>query len=191
MATIIGITGSIASGKSQVTQYLTEKGFTVLDCDLIARQIAEPQQSGWQAVREQFGEGFFHADGTLNRRALGAYVFGDEERLKQLNSIMHPLIRAELNKQIRLHSGEERVFVDGAVLIESGMHDLCEQLWLIWAEDDVRLKRIMARDGLREQEARNRMFAQMPQEEKKQFATHILMNEGSLEQLYRAVDSLL
>ena len=191
MATIIGITGAIASGKSQVTKYLIEKGFTVLDCDLIARQIAEPQKAGWQSIKAVFGEEFFRADGTLNRRALGAYVFENEERIKKLNSIMHPLIRAELMEQIRIHSNQKRIFIDGAVLIESGMHTLCEQLWLVYAEDGVRLKRIMDRDGLSEQEARDRMSAQMPQEEKKQFATHILMNEGSLQQLYEAVDDIL
>lgn len=160
----IGLTGNIAAGKSTVSKYLAEWGADIIDADLIARQVVEPGTEGAARIAAAFGEAYFD-NGVLNRRKLGALVFADEAARKQLEAITHPLIYREMQRRIAVSTAELQV-VDAALLYEAGMEHLCEEVWLIVAEDALRCRRIMLRDGLGEEEAKQRIASQMPQSEK-------------------------
>lgn len=188
---IIGITGGIASGKSTISDYLTQKGFTVIDGDKLSRVICEPNEPGWKAIFDGFGTQYFRSDGTLDRKKLGSYVFSDEKALDKLNSIIHPLIINKTLEIIGEHKNEKLVFVDGALLIESGLYKHCDELLLVTADDDIRLERIIKRDKVSIDEAEKRMTAQMSEDEKKKYATHIIDNSLSRENTFIQVDNFL
>lgn len=184
---IIGLTGSIASGKSTVSAILREAGAHIIDADLIARQVVEPGTPGEAQVREAFPAAF--AGGALDRRALGRIVFSDPRSLARLNAITHPLIREEIARQIGRARAEDPAgvaVIDAAVLLESGMADMAEEVWLVVCGDEVRLRRILERDGLTEEEARARMASQMPQQEKRKYARRVIdTTSGALEETRR------
>ena len=184
---IIGLTGSIASGKSTVSAILREAGAHIIDADLIARQVVEPGTPGEAQVRGAFPAVF--AGGMLDRRALGRIVFSDPRSLARLNAITHPLIREEIARQIGRAREEDPAgvaVIDAAVLLESGMADMAEEVWLVVCGDEVRLSRILERDGLTEEEARARMASQMPQQEKRKYARRVIdTTSGALEETRR------
>lgn len=188
---IIGLTGSIASGKSTVSAMLGRLGATIIDADVIAREVVEPGTKGNLLVREAFGDAVFSKDGRLDRRALGALVFADGQARTTLNAILHPLIIDECFR--RAKEAEEKgavAVIDAALLIESGMHNAFKEVVLVVADDNVRLSRIMERDALNSEQASLRMAAQMPQEEKRRFATFVIDNSNDLEQTRQQVELL-
>ncbi|MBV6496951.1 MAG: Dephospho-CoA kinase [Pyrinomonadaceae bacterium] len=184
----VGLTGSIATGKSFVTRYLRELGAEVIDADQAARMVVEKGTPGLEAVVREFGTEVLAPDGTLDRKKLGSIVFADEAKRLKLNSIIHPLV-IEMQDEW-LASVEERnrdaiAVVDAALMIESGGYKRFDKLIVVVAEPAVQLARLMARDNLSENEARRRIDAQMPQDEKRKFADHVIDTSNGYEDTKR------
>ena len=173
----VGLTGSIAVGKSYVTSVLAELGCHVVDADQTARQVVEPGAAGLSAVVDAFGKQVLRDDGTLDRQKLGALVFAEETQRKLLNSILHPYIIAKQDEQLREW---EKVdpdgigVVDAALMIESGGYKRFDKLIVVHCRPNVQLERLMARDGISREEAQRRIASQMPQEEKLKFADYAI-----------------
>ena len=165
----VGLTGSIAVGKSFVSGLLAEMGCRVVDADEVARRVVEPGAEGLRKVVEAFGEEVLRPDGTLDRARLGALVFADEGKRVLLNSILHPLIIAEQDELMRRWELEDPRgvgVVDAALLIESGGYRRFDRLIVVHCRPEVQLERLMLRNSLTREEAVRRVAAQMPQEEK-------------------------
>lgn len=190
----IGITGSIASGKSVLTAYLLGLGFPVIDADAIARDLVHPGSDTLKEIADIFGEDMILSDGNLDREKLGKRVFSDEDARNRLNDIMHPaIVSAMLDLSENFHG---LVFYDVPLLFEQ-IDDIKESglnfdaIWLVDAKEDVQLARLMARDGIDEAYAKEKIASQMPLEEKKKLATVVFDNSGDLMNLYNQVDDAL
>lgn len=189
---IVGLTGGIGSGKSEVTRRLAAKGATVVDADLMAREVVAAGTPGLQRVVAEFGPEVLRPDGSLDRPRLGALVFADPAKLQRLNAIVHPLI-GELTAQ-RVADAEAagvRVLVhDVPLLVESGLAGGYAEVVVVAASPETQLARLTRHRGLTEQEARQRIAAQAPLEDKLAVATRVLHNDGSLQELADQVDRL-
>jgi len=189
----IGLTGGIAAGKSMVSGVLASLGAWILDADAFSREVVKPGTEGLRAIAAEFGERMLNSDGTLNRKALGAEVFADEEKLERLNGILHPLIKAEMLRraaEIEEKHPEDVVIFDVPLLIECGWQDVADEVWLVTAPIEERIRRIALRDGLDEVQAMERIKAQMPDEEKAKYADVIINNGGSIRELENTVAKL-
>ena len=147
----VGLTGSIAVGKSSVCEVFRELGCAVLDADRVARDVVEPGTLGLKRVVEQFGESVLQPDGRLDRPKLGLIVFADEEKRLLLNSIIHPLVFESQNawlKDVELNDPNGIAIVDAALMIESGGYKRFDKLIVVWCEPELQLQRLMARDGI-------------------------------------------
>jgi dephospho-CoA kinase len=179
---VLGVTGNIASGKSTVVSMLRELGAHHIDADLVYRDLVGPGQPLLQTLVEHFGEGIVADDGGLDRKALGAIVFSDPDKLKELDALTHPAVIAETDR--RADAIREGVIVMDAVkLIESGHHEVCDEVWLVTAPEEVQVQRVMARNNVDEAEARRRVAAQPPLEPKMAAADVIIDNSGTLDSL--------
>lgn len=188
--TVIGLTGNIGSGKTTVGRILEgEMGCVCLNADYIGRLVAEPGGEAYDELKACFGADYFLPDGSLNRPKLAALVFNDKAALSRLNAITHPAVKRYLRREIdRLAADAARVIVvEAALLVEADYLDLLDELWLVWADDDVRLPRVMARDNATAEQAKSRMDNQMPQDEKAKYAKRILHNNSDEESLRREV----
>ena len=173
----VGLTGSIAVGKSFVSNVLAELGCRVLDADETAREVVEPGSPGLREVVANFGDSIIKSDGTLDRLALGARVFADADKRATLNSILHPYIIARQDERLREWEALDPVgiaIVDAALMIESGGYKRFDKLIVVHCRPDVQLERLMNRDKLTRDEAERRIVSQMPQEEKKKFADYLI-----------------
>jgi dephospho-CoA kinase len=180
----IGLTGSIAVGKTFVLGVLAELGCHVLDADQTARDVVEPGTAGLQAVVAAFGKEVLNDDGTLDRAKLGAIVFKDEQKRLQLNSILHPFIIAAQDEQMQQwerESPDSISIVDAALMIESGGYQRFDKLIVVHCRPEVQLERLMSRDGMPLEEARRRIALQMPQEEKKKHADFLIDTSDGFE----------
>ena len=157
--TIIGITGPTGSGKTTALNVLVELGAVLLDCDAVYHELTTSCIPMREELRERFGPEIFSEDGQLMRKTLGAVVFGDTQALTDLNEITHRYIRAEVERAISAARVEGRpaVAVDAIALLESGLGDLCDVTVAVTADDELRVRRIMARDGIDEKYARMRI----------------------------------
>jgi len=185
----IGITGGIGSGKSEVTRYLRSLGEYVICADEVSKQLVAPGEAGNTALRQVFGDSYFLEDGTLNRKKLADEVFGHAERLTTLNNVLHPLIVARID----MLAGAQinRVFIDAALLVETGMYQSVDKVWLVVADIQTRVKRIMHRDGLTAGEIERRIKSQLSDTQRMPYADEIIDNSGSLRALKKRVDALL
>ena len=173
----VGLTGSIAVGKSFLCNVFRELGCHVLDADKTAREVVEPGTAGHRNIIKQFGEGVLAADGSIDRKRLGAIVFADEQKRELLNSIVHPLVIESQDEWLRECEADDPrgiAIVDAALMIESGGYKRFDSLIVVWCEPAIQLGRLMLRDGLTREEAAKRIAAQMPQDEKKRFADHLI-----------------
>ena len=169
----VGLTGSIAVGKSFVVDVLRELGCHVLDADKTAREVVEPGTVGLRRIVENFGEDVLSSSGELNRTRLGGIVFRDETKRQLLNSIVHPLVIERQNEWIGSWEKVDRggiAVVDAALMIESGGYKRFDKLIVVWCRPEVQLERLMLRDGLPADEAARRIAAQMSQDEKRSYA---------------------
>ena len=189
----VGLTGSIAVGKSYVLSALAELGCSVLDADRTAREVVEPGTPGLERIVEEFGDEVLAPDGSLDRKRLGSIVFADGEKRELLNSIVHPLVFAEQDRWL----GEQQrtdpdgiAVIDAALMIESGGYKRFDQLIVVWCDADVQLGRLTARDGIAEAEAQKRIAAQMPQSEKKKFADHLINTTYGFEDTRRQTEEV-
>jgi dephospho-CoA kinase len=188
----LGLTGGIASGKSAVAAMLRELGFSVLDADSLAHKLIEPGQPGYDEVLREFGPSIAGAGGRIDRAKLSSIVFADRGKLDRLNAIVHPRVAEVIFSQFELwHRAGVRdaVFVEAALLIESGIHKNLDGLVVAWCEPEQQLERLLAR-GLSANEARRRIAAQLPVEEKLRLATERIDCSGSLEETRRQVTAL-
>ncbi len=184
----IAITGGIGSGKSAVSQILASKGYFVLDCDQITKQLYQKQHTTEQ-IAKNFGSEFV-ASGKVDTKKLGAYIFADKSRVEKLNSVMHPLIFNELDKQIN-ESGKDVVFVQIPLLFETGMQNNFDDVWLVVANEQTRISRVIVRDNLDVEQIKNRIKNQMDDEKKSQFVHTIIKNDGTLKELENVVDECI
>ncbi|HEX7530731.1 MAG TPA: dephospho-CoA kinase [Pyrinomonadaceae bacterium] len=189
----IGLTGSIAVGKSFVLGVLAELGCRVLDADATAREVVAPGTSGLKSVVGAFGSEILREDGTLDRGKLGTIVFADEEKRQLLNSILHPLIIAAQDDQIRRWQQETPdgiAVVDAALMIESGGYRRFDKLIVVHCRPEVQLQRLILRDGLLPKEAGRRIAAQMSQEEKMKYADFLIDTSEGFEDTRQQIDTL-
>jgi dephospho-CoA kinase len=203
---IIGLTGGIGAGKSTVSSYLTTKGYEIIDADKIAREIVTPGSAILERLVGAFGVEILQQDGSLNRKKLAEIIFSDNEKKKLLDSIMQLKIREAILDRLgtaQRSQNEARgtlnvpafkqgvVFLDAPLLYETGLDAYTDLVWLVDADEDIRIKRIMERDHITESDVRRRLMSQMTREEKLAKAKIVLDNSGGMENLYNQVDDLL
>lgn len=187
----IGLTGSIACGKSTVSAYLRDNGIPVVDADAISHAMTAPSGPALPALREAFGDAIFDGD-ILNRRALGSLVFSDPAQLARLNSILHPMIIAEVSAQMdALDKAHPLVVGDVPLLYECGMEGLFDRIWVVSVPRDVQITRIMTRDHLSETEAAQRIDAQTPLAKKEARADAVIHSDGPIENTHTQVYELI
>jgi dephospho-CoA kinase len=188
----LGLTGGIASGKSAVAALLREMGFPVLDADAVAHKLMEPGQPAREEILREFGADLVGADGRIDRAKLAAIVFADPARLAKLNAILHPRV-----EQIMLNQYEEwkrsgvrdAAFVEAALLVEAGFVSKLDGLVVAWCEPEQQLERLKAR-GMSEIDAKRRIAAQLPLEEKLRLATYAIDCSGTMESTRAQVRAL-
>ncbi|MEU3776796.1 dephospho-CoA kinase [Streptomyces sp. NPDC032472] len=179
----VGLTGGIGAGKSEVSRLLAGYGAVVVDSDRIAREVVEPGTPGLAAVVEAFGKSVLTPEGTLDRPRLGSIVFADQEKLKTLNAIVHPLVRAR-SAELEAAAGDDAIVVhDVPLLAESGLAPLYDLVVVVDAAPQTQLARLTALRGMPEEEARARMAAQATREQRLAVATLVIDNDGPLEAL--------
>jgi dephospho-CoA kinase len=189
---IIGLTGGIASGKSTVSSLLLELGAALVDADRIAREVVLPGEPTLEEVVSAFGQAIIAEDGSLHRKKLGEIVFADPQLRKKLESILHPAIRARMKEQmlrLEMENPKRLVVVDIPLMYESGLQDWFEEILLVYVPVEVQLQRLMSRDGLSKAEAQSRLAAQWSIEDKRELATVIIDNSGTLEETKRQVQA--
>ncbi len=189
----VGLTGSIAVGKSHVLRQLAELGCRVIDADQIARDVVTPGSEGLKAVVAHFGAEVLTAAGQLDRAKLGAIVFADEPSRKQLNSILHPLIISRQDALLREFGKEDPnviAIIDAALMIESGGYQRLDKLIVVHCRPEIQLARLMKRDGLSREAADARIAAQMSQEEKKQYADFLIDTSGDYAETDKQVEGV-
>ena len=180
----VGLTGSIAVGKSFVLSVFSELGCHVLDADRTAREVVMPGTPGLERIVREFGEGVLTAEGALDRPKMASIVFSHEEKRLLLNSIVHPLVFEAQDAWLRERDAEDPegiAIVDAALMIESGGYRRFDKLIVVWCEPELQFERLTKRDALSETEARRRIASQMPQEEKKQFADFLIDTSGDFD----------
>ncbi len=191
---IIGLTGGIASGKSSVAKLLQARGVALVDADHIARQVVQIGQPAYQQIVAQFGTGILNGDQTINRKALGAIVFQDKAALKKLEAISHPAIIDVIKQRLdALQSNAITPFIvlDAALLLESGLDKLCDEVWLVVVTLQIQIERLRQRDSISSEQARRIIANQMPLTEKQKRADIIIDNNHSMTDLARQVERLL
>ena len=192
MGKIIGITGGIASGKSTVTNFLRQKGFEVVDADALVHQLQKPGGRLYQILVEHFGEKVLLEDGGLDRPLLASLIFSNSDEKEWSKETQGQIIREELGSlRDKFSETEELFFMDIPLLFEQDYASWFDETWLVYVRRDTQLDRLMNRDQLSKESAETRLASQWPLEEKKKFATYILDNNGSREQLLSQVVTLL
>ncbi len=192
---VIGLTGGIASGKSTVSRHLKKAhGLPVLDADAAAYRLAEPEGPMWEAFVERYGkERALLADGRLDRAAIGEIVFRDAAERDWMNDMSHPLIRAELLRQLgkcRAY-GVKAAVLDVPLLYEVGWENMADEVWVVYVDAAAQLHRLMVRNKLSEATARERMAAQMPLYEKRRRADVVIDNNGTVRETRAQADRAL
>jgi dephospho-CoA kinase len=177
----VGLTGGIASGKSTVSAIFRSQGALIVDADRVARQVVAPGEPAWREIRDCFGERVLNADGTINRSLLGRRVFDNPRLRDQLEKIVHPRVHARMEMQVnRIRRDKSRAVViqDIPLLFESQMTGGFAEIIVVYAPEMLQLQRLIQRDGISVQDARLRVSAQLPIEEKCRRATIIINNSG-------------
>ena len=186
---VIGLTGGIASGKSTVAKTLERLGAVIIDADLLAREVVAPGEAAYHAIVAEFGEGILNPDRTINRLALGNLVFADPEARRRLEDITHPAIRRRAEQRLAdlRRDGTQVVFYVAPLLIEAGAASRVDEVWVVYADRETQIRRLIERDKIGRNEALQRIEAQMPMEEKKKFGRIVIDNQGTPEEMERRV----
>lgn len=189
---IIGITGGIGCGKTTVANLCRQAGLPVIDADEISRQVTAPSGSAIEPIIARFGKQVIDSDGGLDRAKMARQVFNDRRTLDQLSAIVHQEVIAQIALQVeRLNAKKAKVVVlDVPIPVKQGFLDTCDQVWVVWAEESVRIDRLRGR-GVSEEEARRRMAMQMNQEEYEAIADHVIHNDHDYQVLIDQVETLL
>jgi len=178
---LVGLTGSIATGKSTVSRMFAHLGARVLDADLLAREVVMPGQPAYLKIVEEFGQAVVQEDGTLDRKGLGAIVFAEPARRKRLEEITHPAIAARQQRILSVleeEAFEGIVIWDVALLFETGGVAKVDRVVVVYADPETEVARLVARDGMAEANARARIASQMPVAEKAKRAHYVIDNSG-------------
>ena len=188
----IGLTGGIASGKSTVLTYFKDKGIPYIDADIVAREVVEPGTEGLEAIVDAFGSNVLHDDGTLNREALGAIVFHNEEKRQLLNGCLKTHIR---NRILELTSQYESVntpilIYDIPLLIEGEWYTMMDEVWLVYVNETTQIERLMSRNGYTKEDALAHINSQMRLDDKRSFADLIIDNNGTPQALTAKLDTI-
>ncbi|MFF6924782.1 dephospho-CoA kinase [Streptomyces californicus] len=186
----VGLTGGIGAGKSEVSRLLVERGAVLIDSDRIAREVVEPGTPGLAAVVEEFGPDILTAEGTLDRPALGALVFADDQRRAALNTIVHPLVGARAAELERAAPEDAVVVHDVPLLTENGLAPFYDLVVVVDASAETQLDRLVTLRGMTESDARARMSAQATREERRAVADLVVDNDGTHEALVEQVDAV-
>lgn len=189
----VGLTGGIATGKSTVVRMLVKKGARVIDHDALVHTLQEPGRPVWNRIVEAFGRDILDAGGRIDRKKLGALVFGNETRRKALEGIVHPAVLEEAQRERdRIGKEDARAIVlsDIPLLLEVGMQGLFDLLLLVYAPPEVQIARVMKRNNMTRDEAAARLGAQMPIDEKLKRADVVVRNDGTMKELHQRVDEV-
>ena len=185
----IGITGSIACGKSTVSDYLIEKGYTIIDADKLGH-VALTSNDVKRKLTEKFGDNILE-NNEISREKLGRLVFGNDDNLKILNSIIHPKIKELILKLQEEHKDENLVFLDIALLYEANFVDLVEKVAVVYVDEDVQLERLMTRNSLTKEEAIKRIESQMSPQEKALLGDFVINNSYSKEDTFQQIEEII
>lgn len=187
----IGLTGGIAVGKSTATAYLRQIGYHVIDADDVSRAVVQKGMPALAAIQAYFGSNILMENGELNRPELARRIFSSEKEREALNAIMFPAIWKEVDRQLkayeRRYPAEKIVFVDAAVLLESGGKPFVDCVWLVNCDEALQIQRLMERNHLNQEEAEQRMKAQWPFEKKAAMADKILENNEKPQMLFQQI----
>jgi dephospho-CoA kinase len=183
---VIGLTGQTGAGKSSVSRILRSQGLAVIDCDQVSRDVVADEKQCLADLALEFGIMILNADATLNRRRLGALVFGNRERLERLNAIIFPHIREEIGRRLAAleQRGAELAVLDAPTLFESGADADCDYIVSVTAPQDLRLNRIVVRDHLTDDEARRRMASQQDDAFYASRSDFVIVNDGDPQDLH-------
>ncbi|MBI4199372.1 MAG: dephospho-CoA kinase [Chloroflexi bacterium] len=189
---VIGLTGGMGTGKSEVARILKELGAELIDVDRLGHEAYRPQSEGWKAVVAEFGEGILQPDGEVDRKKLGAIVFSDPQALLRLNALLHPRMYGMIEERLQAldRTGAPVAVVDAAVLIEGGWTPLVDEIWVTVADEENVVKRVAQRSNLSAKEIRQRIRAQIGQEERLRYATVVIENNKDLDTLRKRVKEL-
>lgn len=189
----IGLTGSIGTGKSTVSKLLRERGIAVIDADLLAREIVKKGQECLNDLKNVFGNQVLTIDGELDRKKLGQIVFSDDSKLELLNSVTHPHIRRRMKAQMNeLESKNNKVIVlDVPLLFEAKMEDLVDIVLVVFAKEEIQIKRIMERDNCTQEEAMRIIKTQISQQDKISKSDYTIDNSGTIEELKEKLNGFL
>ena len=192
MGKIIGITGGIASGKSTVTNFLRKQGFQVVDADAVVHQLQKPDGRLFEALVQHFGQEIILENGELNRPLLARLIFSNPQEQEWSKRIQGEIIREELaTLRDQLAPTEEIFFMDIPLLFEQAYSAWFDETWLVYVDRNSQVERLMKRNHLSQNEAKSRLAAQWPLEEKKDLASHVLDNNGNQDHLLTQVRILL
>ncbi len=189
----IGLTGGAATGKSTVSSILGRLGAEIIDVDMIAREVVARGNPCLEMIAVYFGKDVLLEDGSLNRKKLGDIVFADKAKLEQLNAIVHPVIIERVKGILDRLAAEKSTrtpVIDAAILIEMGLDTLVDCVWLVWADRETQIQRLVARDGMSREKAENIIRSQMPMEDKIKLADVIIDNTGTIEALETKIREL-
>lgn len=191
---VIGLTGGIGTGKSTVSSYLSKLGYTVIDADKIAREVLKKGSQGLNEVRSLFGKAYIKEDGTLNRKKMRQCVFNDDQALKRLENITHPLIREKIHGLIDHYSIDpetHRVILDCPLLFEMSLDTLTDEDWLVSCSLETQINRIIKRDEVKRKDVMKIIEKQLPLHEKAIKSDVIIENEGTISELIKKIDKLV
>ncbi len=180
MPIIIGLTGGIACGKTTASDFFSDQGIEIIDADLVSREVVEPGQPALQAIVDLFGSAILDQDGRLDRQMMRNLVFADRDKRKQLEAILHPVIRSRLAELLDASHGPYVIF-SVPLLIESGLQARADRVLVIDVEPQIQLKRLTDRDGINLQQAQAMIDAQLPRLERNQAADDLLDNSTTLD----------
>lgn len=193
MSYILGLTGSIATGKSTVAKLFLSAGIPVVDADLGARAVVLPGAPGLADIIGHFGEAYRLPDGTLDRKRLGALIFSDREKRKELDALLKERIRhwIQAEKERYINEGHDLIVLDIPLLYEGGYEDSCDAVMVVYVPEELQLQRLMSRNHLDADEATRRIQSQLSIEKKKELADFVIDNSGTIEETEKQVNEWL
>jgi dephospho-CoA kinase len=193
MSYILGLTGSIATGKSTVAKLFLSAGIPVVDADLGARAVVLPGAPGLADIIEHFGEAYLLPDGTLDRKRLGELIFSDREKRAELDALLKERIRhwIQAEKERYINEGHDLIVLDIPLLYEGGYQDSCDAVMVVYVPEELQLQRLMSRNHLDSDEATRRMQSQLSIKKKKELADFVIDNSGTIEETEKQVNEWL
>ncbi|WP_047981621.1 dephospho-CoA kinase [Ornithinibacillus contaminans] len=193
MGVVIGLTGSIASGKSTVSGMFKKLNIPVIDADQIARDVVVPGEAAYHQIVAEFGEDILLADKTIDRKKLGSIIFADKEKREALNAIVHPVVRSQMlyEKEQYLAANKTCIVMDIPLLYESNLTHLVDKVLVVYVDESVQLERLMNRDGSTIEAAMERIDSQIPVKEKVKQADAVINNNGTIQDSYQQLKDIL